>query len=1540
MNKKKVAAIIMAAIITNFSVTAVEVFADELNSNKVIQNISNESNQNKQATKATVNKFNLASSENLEAYNKAFKVDNSKIISITNNGGRYGSSVLNRIIDGDLNTHWETGKPNNSNFKNEVVFELSEKTTLNRIMYKSRPGNKGFAKEFKIYTSSTSRGNDFQLVSYGSSEVTSDLLEIKFNPTEFKRVKFVFEKANADWAAASEIMLYKEDKATDEVNDLFTDETKYKLKDKYKDINIIKNLEEQVANHPLRKTLLNDINIAKDLLHSSDDEEQSTYSLIKISDIAKSKDLAKYNEKYKISTDNFKSVTNNGGSYGSSVLTKLYDGNKDTHWETGRGNDDNFKNEVVFTFKEIQEIERIIMSSRKGQEHKGFPLEYEIYGSLNENSNTYKLISKGKANGVMAEDTEIVFPKTKFKKLKFRFVTAYDYRAGLADMSFYKEDTTTRKVNSVFKDKLHTKISEDYNTIDKLNKLEEEINNHPLKNDHMEIINAAKKIVSKKEVETSQIITLSQRGNENNQRDKRRQVFAGGNLDLTGYYAMPDKAFEVYVDADENGILPQLVMAQVGEVDSSGRHIRSLNAGRNIIKAPSGTTGFAIYFTNKALPEEQTYAPKVRVAGENLKKYPIYIYGKTNIDDYIEQVKNHKGANMTDVMGERFLISGKNSEAKIAYVDRGKSPLDAVNAFKKLISSFDKLAGYDKNDPNPIHRPSKALYHYKGSNAKGLFASNEYIHYEGSTARDIFAGNFSDWGIGHEFGHQIENGDMRLLEVTNNLFSIAAHKSNIGYIGRDFTWNQANIDKYFTFKGTKGFGGFLGDNFKYKLGLFERLLVITQITNYFGDEAYSNASRLIRENPSRYGATGDYQAIITALSEATGYDLSGHFEYYNYPVTDKTKEFTSQFKPFNKKIRYTTLDTYKKIKDKVETFNQETKAVITSVKKDKDGFTINMGTSDNNKGTVAYEIYRDGEFVGFTRTDTYKDVTDSSKEYDYQVVAFDYRVNERKSEVFKTSSIIYKPVLRVDSENILVEKNSEFNPLEHVSALTFDEKSIPNSRIKVTSNADTKTKGKYKVTYEAEDRGYTTSKTVYVTVFEKLDVKKSKYGQVNNLVNYNKEYKIPVVSVSNNGGNYGNSVIGNIIDGKQNTHWETKTPNSSSFKNEIIFDLGESKEISKIAYGARRDAGNKGFATKFEIYVSNKAEGNDFILAGKGEYKGSASDIVEFDMDKTNARRVKFKFIDANANWASMNEIGFYKEDTIAKKISTELFTDKSKSEVEKAYNTLDKLNAFKEEVKGYPAYEFFKGDFDKAEKLIRATFPTLKIAKSESTKVGEPIDLNVGYSAHDNKDGDLTSKVKVTGHVNFNKPGKYTITYKVVDSDGNEVVKTRTVAVVNMKDYKYLTEYNWKSAKTGWSTVKKDKAVSGNALRLTGDNNKEVTYAKGIGAHAPSTIIYDLTDKNYAYFTSYVGVDRAMYGSVGSVKFEVYVDGEKKFDSGLMNSRDHQKYVEVNINDAKELKLVVTDGGNGNGSDHATWGDAKLHFANDNESKEKNLEN
>ena len=53
-----------------------------------------------------------------------------------------------------------------------------------------------------------------------------------------------------------------------------------------------------------------------------------------------------------------------------------------------------------------------------------------------------------------------------------------------------------------------------------------------------------------------------------------------------------------------------------------------------------------------------------------------------------------------------------------------------------------------------------------------------------------------------------------------------------------------------------------------------------------------------------------------------------------------------------------------------------------------------------------------------------------------------------------------------------------------------------------------------------------------------------------------------------------------------------------------------------------------------------------------------------------------------------------------------------------------------------------------------------------------------IGYSANDNVDGDLTSKVKVTGLPNMSKSGIYVVTYGVTDSAGNTTYATRKVAV------------------------------------------------------------------------------------------------------------------------------------------------------------------
>ena len=58
-----------------------------------------------------------------------------------------------------------------------------------------------------------------------------------------------------------------------------------------------------------------------------------------------------------------------------------------------------------------------------------------------------------------------------------------------------------------------------------------------------------------------------------------------------------------------------------------------------------------------------------------------------------------------------------------------------------------------------------------------------------------------------------------------------------------------------------------------------------------------------------------------------------------------------------------------------------------------------------------------------------------------------------------------------------------------------------------------------------------------------------------------------------------------------------------------------------------------------------------------------------------------------------------------------------------------------------------------------------------------------MGYSASDNCDGDITDKVEVSSNVDSNKVGTYEIEYKVVDSSNNEVSVIRKVRVININN-------------------------------------------------------------------------------------------------------------------------------------------------------------
>ena len=111
-------------------------------------------------------------------------------------------------------------------------------------------------------------------------------------------------------------------------------------------------------------------------------------------------------------------------------------------------------------------------------------------------------------------------------------------------------------------------------------------------------------------------------------------------------------------------------------------------------------------------------------------------------------------------------------------------------------------------------------------------------------------------------------------------------------------------------------------------------------------------------------------------------------------------------------------------------------------------------------------------------------------------------------------------------------------------------------------------------------------------------------------------------------------------------------------------------------------------------------------------------------------------------------------------------------------------------------------------------------------------------------------------------------------------------------------------------------RSVSGKPIRLGG-----VTYDGGIGVQAQSEF-FGLLNGRASLFHALAGVDDQTEGR-GSVLFEVWVDNEKVFDSGVLRGGMPPAEISVPLTGAQVMDLVITDAGDGNDHDLANWADA-----------------
>ena len=140
----------------------------------------------------------------------------------------------------------------------------------------------------------------------------------------------------------------------------------------------------------------------------------------------------------------------------------------------------------------------------------------------------------------------------------------------------------------------------------------------------------------------------------------------------------------------------------------------------------------------------------------------------------------------------------------------------------------------------------------------------------------------------------------------------------------------------------------------------------------------------------------------------------------------------------------------------------------------------------------------------------------------------------------------------------------------------------------------------------------------------------------------------------------------------------------------------------------------------------------------------------------------------------------------------------------------------------------------------------------------------------------------------------------------------------------RYVSDMESTSAKNGWGPIERNMSVGdinerdGHVLTIAGQ-----TYAKGLGVHAHADTRYNLGGICSRFETG-IGIDDEA-GGRGTVVFQIWADGAKLYESGVISAGKPTQKFTGDVSGRYELRLVVTDAGDGTGGDHADWVEAKV---------------
>ncbi|HBF4443166.1 TPA: DUF5011 domain-containing protein [Clostridioides difficile] len=410
--------------------------------------------------------------------------------------------------------------------------------------------------------------------------------------------------------------------------------------------------------------------------------------------------------------------------------------------------------------------------------------------------------------------------------------------------------------------------------------------------------------------------------------------------------------------------------------------------------------------------------------------------------------------------------------------------------------------------------------------------------------------------------------------------------------------------------------------------------------------------------------------------------------------------------------------------------------------------TIKTSIKTGLKGySYIFDKIPDTEVLGdINNTDGDFEFKDVSEDDYLHIVAIDNAGNRTKTKHIKLSDDSHNnaPILTVPGLNQVIEIGEEFDKLKNVSAYDMEDGDI-TSKITVEGDVNTQIQGVYELKYSVQDsKGLKTDEIVkiHVTGNIKLDIEEyqDKLSLSWNKVENADKYIVYRTDI--NGFDFKEKCILNTTE-----FIDTEAKDVSSPVITYLNEVYETEEVKKSRLTSIPEK-TTNTSTKLKLVARDLSSTYRYFI-----------EALDVNGNVINSSKIKNGSV--TSGLAGFNYVIDSKEDTEA----SNFVNAKNVEDIDISNSKFKFLHVKAVDKNGNVSktyHHLIGGKYDTNH------IPVLRNVYTARVKEGSYFDPLDNISAYDTEDGDLTSKIEVSGNVDTNTNGQYELNYHVEDSQGN----------------------------------------------------------------------------------------------------------------------------------------------------------------------------